>query len=65
MDLALCWFALTPAGRADFVAAYGAVSESQMLGGRVLAFSMCATLALSAPNDTVLRAALAGLERAT
>jgi Ser/Thr protein kinase RdoA (MazF antagonist) len=68
MDLALCWYLLPPDGRAAFFAAYGSVSEEQILSARVLAWFMCAVLAVYGVNeglDTVTNEALAGLKRAT
>ena len=45
MDLALYWRALTPEGRAEFLAAYGPLSDAQLLRGRVIAIFLCAVLA--------------------
>jgi aminoglycoside phosphotransferase (APT) family kinase protein len=66
IDLGLCWFALPPDGRADFFAAYGRVSEPQLLRARVISLFLCATLAVYAASeglDWLLREAIAGLER--
>ncbi|HEY6890172.1 MAG TPA: phosphotransferase [Solirubrobacter sp.] len=66
IDLAVCWFALPPDGRADFFAEYGRVSEAQLLRARVLSLFICATLVIYGVNeglDGVVREALAGLER--
>ena len=66
IDLAVTWFALPPDGRADFFAEYGRVSEGQLLRARVLSFFMCATLVIYGREeglDSVVRAALAGLDR--
>jgi aminoglycoside phosphotransferase (APT) family kinase protein len=68
IDLAACWFALPPDGRAEFFAAYGRVSEAQLLRARVLSLFMCATLVIYGANeglDTLVSAGLAGLERST
>jgi aminoglycoside phosphotransferase (APT) family kinase protein len=66
LDLAVCWFALPPDGRADFFAEYGRVSEAQLLRARVLSLFLCATLVIHGTNeglDAIVREALAGLER--
>jgi aminoglycoside phosphotransferase (APT) family kinase protein len=66
IDLAVCWFALPPDGRAGFFAEYGRVSEAQLLRARVLSLFMCATLVVYGVDeglDNVVREALAGLER--
>jgi aminoglycoside phosphotransferase (APT) family kinase protein len=68
IDLAACWYALPPDGRAEFFAAYGRVSEGQLLRARVLAVFMCATLVVHGTHaglDHVVRDALEGLERVT
>jgi aminoglycoside phosphotransferase (APT) family kinase protein len=67
IDLQLLWSFLPLQARPAFLDAYGPVSEEQLLRARVLAFSVCAALALyahaeDAPN--VKREALAGLVRA-
>jgi aminoglycoside phosphotransferase (APT) family kinase protein len=67
IDLALCWYALPPDGRAEFFAAYGRVSEAQLMRARVLALFMCATLIIHGADaglDAVVRDALSGLDRA-
>jgi aminoglycoside phosphotransferase (APT) family kinase protein len=51
IDLSLVWSLLPPDGAADFFAAYGRVSESQMRRARVLALSLCAALALYARHE--------------
>jgi aminoglycoside phosphotransferase (APT) family kinase protein len=66
IDMALYWCLLPPAGRAEFHAAYGPVSDPQLLRARVLALVLCATLALwaRAEGHGQLEAeALAGLRR--
>jgi len=68
VDLPLYWCLLPPAGREDFLAAYGPVSEPQLVRARVLAVMLCATLGLYARHEglAALEAeALAGLRRAT
>jgi aminoglycoside phosphotransferase (APT) family kinase protein len=67
VDLQLVWSFVPPDGRAEFLRAYGAVSDDQLLRARVLAFSVCAALAAYGHEDgpaTVEREALDGLERA-
>jgi aminoglycoside phosphotransferase (APT) family kinase protein len=66
IDLAVCWYALPPDGRAEFFAAYGRVSEAQLLRARVIALFMCATLAIHGTHaglDAVVRESLDGLRR--
>jgi aminoglycoside phosphotransferase (APT) family kinase protein len=68
IDMALYWCLLSPAGRDDFRAAYGPVSNAQLLRARVLAVMLSATLALWARTEGLgaLEAeGLAGLRRAT
>jgi aminoglycoside phosphotransferase (APT) family kinase protein len=68
MDLALCWCVLPPDGRADFFAEYGRVTTEQILIARVLAWFLCAVLAVYGANEgleTLTSEALAGLRRAT
>lgn len=66
MDLSLLWN-LVPAGaRGDFLAAYGPVTEDQLLRARVLAVFLCAVLARYGNHEGMRdleREALAGLER--
>jgi aminoglycoside phosphotransferase (APT) family kinase protein len=67
VDLPLYWCALPPDGRADFRAAYGPLTDEQLLRARVLAIFLCAVLALYGTHegmDSVKREALAGLDRA-
>ena len=67
VDLALYWCALSPAGRAEFLAAYGPVTDDQLLRARVLALFLCAVLALYGDHEGMpaLRdEAVAGLDRA-
>jgi len=68
IDLQLLWSFLPPAARPAFLDAYGPVSDEQLLRARVLAFSLCAALALYAHAENlpnVKREALDGLERAS
>ncbi len=68
IDLQLLWSFLPPAARPAFLDAYGPVSDEQLLRARVLAFSLCAALALYAHAESlpnVRREALDGLERAS
>jgi hypothetical protein len=54
--------------RDEFIAAYGPVTEEQLLRARVLALFLCAAIALSAHDQgqrEVAAEALAGLARAT
>jgi aminoglycoside phosphotransferase (APT) family kinase protein len=51
IDLALYWCLLPPAGRDDFLAAYGEVSGERLLRARVLALTLCATLGLWARHE--------------
>jgi len=67
VDLQLFWSFVPPPGRAEFLRAYGPVTDDQLLRARVLAFSLCAALAAYGHEDrlaTVEREALDGLERA-
>jgi aminoglycoside phosphotransferase (APT) family kinase protein len=67
IDLPLLWSALPADARRGFLAAYGPVSEEQLLRARVLAVFLCATLALYGRHEglpALEREALAGLERA-
>lgn len=67
IDLQLLWSFLPPERRTAFLDAYGPVSAEQLLRARVLAFSLCAALALYAHEEklpNVEREALAGLARA-
>jgi aminoglycoside phosphotransferase (APT) family kinase protein len=68
IDMALYWCLLPPAGRDEFLAAYGPVSDAQLLRARVLSLVLCATLGLWARAEglAALEAeALAGLRRTT
>jgi aminoglycoside phosphotransferase (APT) family kinase protein len=67
IDLPLYWCLLTPAARDDFRAAYPAVTDAQLLRGRVLALFLCAVLAryAHAVGDRALEdEARAGIRRA-
>jgi aminoglycoside phosphotransferase (APT) family kinase protein len=59
VDFPLYWSSLTAAGRADFLAAHGPVSDEQLLRARVIAVFLCAVLARDGFSE-----ARAGLERA-
>lgn len=66
VDLVLYWCSLPPAGRAEFRAAYGAISEDELLRGRILSIFLCGTLALWGDHEgvaSVQREALDGLAR--
>jgi aminoglycoside phosphotransferase (APT) family kinase protein len=68
IDLQLLWSFLPPATRPAFLDAYGSLNDEQLLRARVLAFSLCAALALYAHAENlpnVKREALDGLERAS
>jgi aminoglycoside phosphotransferase (APT) family kinase protein len=68
VDLMLVWSFLPADGRAEFLAAYGPVTEAQLLRARVLALALCAALAVYAHHEgmeNVQREAIAGLGRAT
>lgn len=67
VDMSLYWSVLSDAGRAAFLAAYGPVTDEQLLRARVLALNLCAVIATYARHQRaprLERAALAGLERA-
>jgi aminoglycoside phosphotransferase (APT) family kinase protein len=67
IDLSLYWSYFPPPARDAFVAAYGPVTEEQLLRARVLALNLMAILArygAAEGNDAVRDEALAGLERA-
>jgi aminoglycoside phosphotransferase (APT) family kinase protein len=67
IDLSLLWSFVPPAGRDAFLAAYGPLSEAQLLRARALAVNLCAILAVYGRDEGmsgVEREALAGLERA-
>jgi aminoglycoside phosphotransferase (APT) family kinase protein len=64
VDMSLVWSLLPD--RHEFLAAYGPVSEEQLLRARVLALFLCAAIALSAHDQgqhALASEALAGLER--
>jgi aminoglycoside phosphotransferase (APT) family kinase protein len=68
VDLVLYWSALPPRGRAEFLEAYGTLTEEQLLRGRVLALFLCAVLAVYGHHEglpKLEREAIAGLERTT
>jgi aminoglycoside phosphotransferase (APT) family kinase protein len=67
VDLTLYWSSLPPEGRDEFRAAYGPLSDEQLLRGRVLAIFLCGTLAVWGHHEgveNVKREAVAGLDRA-
>lgn len=66
VDLVLYWSALPASGRAEFRESYGALTEDQLLRGRVLALFLCAILAVYADHtgmETLRREAVVGLNR--
>ena len=66
IDLQLLWSFLPAAARPAFLDAYGSLNDEQLLRARVLAFSLCAALALYAHAENlpnVKREALEGLAR--
>jgi aminoglycoside phosphotransferase (APT) family kinase protein len=66
VDLVLYWCLLPPEGRAEFLEAYGPLSDEQLLRGRVLALFLCGVLALWGHHEggeSMKREAIAGLER--
>jgi aminoglycoside phosphotransferase (APT) family kinase protein len=66
VDLVLYWCSLPPAGRTEFRAAYGAISDDELLRGRILSIFLCGTLALWGDHEgveSVRREALDGLAR--
>lgn len=68
VDLVLYWSAMPPRGRAEFLEAYGTLTEEQLLRGRVLALFLCAVLAVYGHHEglpKLEREAIAGLERTT
>jgi len=67
IDLPLVWSLLPPGGRADFLDAYGPVTEEQLLRAGVLAHFLSARIALYAHDQRLqspLREAIGSLERA-
>ncbi len=66
VDLVLYWSSLPPESRSEFLAAYGPVSDEQLLRGRVLALFLCATLAVWGHHEgveNVKREAVGSLKR--
>lgn len=66
VDLALYWSVLPPEGRSAFRDAYGAITDGQLLRGRVVSLFVCASLAIYAHHERMAqleREALAGLDR--
>lgn len=65
VDLVLYWSLLPPGGRSELLAAYGAVSEEDLLRARVLSLNLCAILAVYARktgNASLEAESLRGLE---
>jgi aminoglycoside phosphotransferase (APT) family kinase protein len=68
IDLPLFWTLLPAAGRAEFLAAYGTVTDAQLLRARVLALFLSATLAVYAHHEGMAnleREAIGALKRTT
>ena len=68
VDLPLFWSLLPAAGRAEFLAAYGTVTDAQLLRARVLALFLSATLAVYAHHERMAnleREAIGALKRTT
>jgi aminoglycoside phosphotransferase (APT) family kinase protein len=66
IDVLLFWSLLPPAGRAEFLEVYGAISDDELLRARVLALSLNALLAVYGRETGlahVEREAVAGLQR--
>jgi aminoglycoside phosphotransferase (APT) family kinase protein len=66
VDLVLYWSVLPARGREEFLESYGALTEDQLLRGRVLALFLCAVLAVYADdqgNEALRREAVACLDR--
>ena len=66
IDLIPLWSLLTPRGRVQFFADYGAITDDQLLRSRVLAIvldSMLARYAQDVGHASLQREAIAGLER--
>jgi aminoglycoside phosphotransferase (APT) family kinase protein len=68
VDFTLYWSTLPPQGRAEFLDAYGPVTDEQLLRARVLSFFLCGTLAVYGEHErlpALKREALDGLKRIT
>jgi aminoglycoside phosphotransferase (APT) family kinase protein len=68
IDLSLVWSLFPPSVRSAFLAAYGPLTDDQLLRARVLAFSLGLMLALYAHHEglrAVERQAVEGLDQAT
>jgi aminoglycoside phosphotransferase (APT) family kinase protein len=66
VDLVLYWSILPPEGRLEFREAYGAITDEQLLCGRILALFLCGTLAVYGHHEgmpALKREALLGLDR--
>ena len=55
VDLVLYWSVLPAEGRADFVEAYGTITDDQLLRGRILALFLCGTLAVYGHHEGMPR----------
>jgi aminoglycoside phosphotransferase (APT) family kinase protein len=68
IDLLLLWSLFPPEGREPFLDAYGPIAPASLLRARVLAFFLCATLALYGRHEglaAIEREAVGGLARAS
>jgi aminoglycoside phosphotransferase (APT) family kinase protein len=66
VDLVLYWGSLPPDGRTEFHAAYGPLTEEQLLRGRILSLFLCGTLAVYGRHEglpALEREAIEGLAR--
>jgi aminoglycoside phosphotransferase (APT) family kinase protein len=66
VDFTLYWSTLPPQGRAEFLDAYGPVTDEHLLRARVLSFFLCGTLAVYGEHErlpALRREALAGLDQ--
>jgi aminoglycoside phosphotransferase (APT) family kinase protein len=66
VDLVLFWSTLPPDGRAEFLDAYGPLSDEQLLRARVLSLYLCGVLAVYARHEglpALEREATSGLNR--
>ena len=66
IDLSLLWSFFPPEARSAFLAAYGPVSDAQLLRARALAINLCTILAVYGRDEAmadVEREALEGLDR--
>jgi aminoglycoside phosphotransferase (APT) family kinase protein len=66
VDLVLYWSVLPPEARVEFRAAYGTMTDDQLLCARILALFLCGTLAIYGHHEgmpALKREALDGLDR--